>query len=100
MVGRRSLRGRPVIDGVLTNAPAVVTALAAVGCRTLEDVEAVETDPYRANAIDCDDTSVVRVRTAGGLDVIAPSPCPHRSSARPRGAPRGHERPGAVRVHD
>ena len=69
--GRRSLRGRPVIDGVVTNAlaHAVVTALAAVGCRTLEDVEAVETDLYRANAIDCDDTSVVRVRTTQGLDV-------------------------------
>ena len=69
--GRRSLRGRPVIDGAVTNplAHAVATALAVAGCRTLEDVEAVETDLYRANAIDCDDTSVVRVRTAQGLDV-------------------------------
>jgi predicted dehydrogenase len=70
--GRRSLGGPPVIDGVVTNplAHAVVTALAIVGCRQLDDVEAVETDLYRANAIDSDDTSVVRIRTSKGLEVI------------------------------
>jgi predicted dehydrogenase len=64
--GRRSVGGRPVIDGVVTNAlaHAVVTALAIAGCRQLDDVEAVETDLYRANAIDSDDTSVVRIQTA------------------------------------
>ena len=69
--GRRSLGGRPVVDGVVTNplAHAVVTALAIVGCRRLDEVEAVETDLYRANAIDSDDTSVVRIRTASGLQV-------------------------------
>jgi predicted dehydrogenase len=69
--GRRSLDGRPVIDGVLTNAlaHAVVTALAIAGCRRLDDVDAVETDLYRANAIDSDDTSVVRIRTSHGLEV-------------------------------
>jgi predicted dehydrogenase len=69
--GRRSLRGQAVVDGVATNAlaHAVVTALAVVGCRALEDVQAVETDLYRASAIDCDDTSAVRVRTTSGLDV-------------------------------
>ena len=69
--GRRNLHGRPVVDGAVTNplAHAVATALAVAGCRTLTDVESVETDLYRANAIDCDDTSVVRVRTAQGLDV-------------------------------
>jgi predicted dehydrogenase len=69
--GRRSLRGRPVVDGVATNAlaHAVVTALAIVGCRRLDDVDAVETDLYRANAIDSDDTSVVRIRTRSGLEV-------------------------------
>src|SRR4029453_5759487 len=52
--GRRSLGGQPVVDGVATNARAhaVVTALAIVGCRRLDDVESVETDLYRANAID------------------------------------------------
>jgi predicted dehydrogenase len=69
--GRRSMGGRPVIDGVATNAlaHAVVTALAIAGCRRLDDVEAVETDLYRANAIDSDDTSVVRISTASGLEV-------------------------------
>jgi predicted dehydrogenase len=69
--GRRSLRGRAVNDGVVTNplAHAVATALAVVGCRRLEDVDSVETDLYRANAIDSDDTSVVRIRTTRGLQV-------------------------------
>ena len=67
--GRRSLGGQPVVDGVVTNAlaHAVVTALAIAGCRQLDDVETVETELYRANAIDSDDTSVVRIRTAHGL---------------------------------
>jgi predicted dehydrogenase len=69
--GRRSLGGQPVVDGVATNALAhgVVTALAIVGCRRLDDVESVETDLYRANAIDSDDTSVVRIRTTQGFQV-------------------------------
>ncbi len=69
--GRRSLGGEPVVDGVVTNAlaHAVVTALAVVGCRQLDDVESVATDLYRANKIDSDDTSVVRIRTAEGLEV-------------------------------
>lgn len=67
--GRRNLNGRTVVDGVVTNAlaHAVVTALAVAGCRTLDDVDTVETDLYRANAIECDDTSVARIRTAKGL---------------------------------
>ena len=69
--GRRSLHGRVVNDGVVTNplAHAVATALAVVGCRRREDVESVETDLYRANAIDSDDTSVVRIHTTRGLPV-------------------------------
>jgi predicted dehydrogenase len=69
--GHRSLQGRPVVDGVATNAlaHAVVTALALVGARRMEDVASVETDLYRANAIDSDDTSVVRVRTTDGREV-------------------------------
>jgi len=69
--GRRSLHGRPVVDGVATNplAHAVATALAVVGCRRLDEVESVDTDLYRANAIDSDDTSVVRIRTTRGLEV-------------------------------
>ncbi len=69
--GRRSVAGRPVIDGVVTNAlaHAVVTALAVVGCRRLEDVDSVTTDLYRANAIECDDTSVVRIQSTSGVQV-------------------------------
>src|SRR5215212_3523877 len=69
--GHRSLDGRPVVDGVVTNplAHAVVTALAIAGCRRMDDVETVDTNLYRANAIDSDDTSVVRIRTIDGLEV-------------------------------
>lgn len=69
--GRRSLGGRPVVDGVVTNplAHAVVTALSIAGCRRLDEVESVQTDLYRANAIESDDTSVVRIRTTRGLQV-------------------------------
>lgn len=66
--GRRSLGGQAVVDGVVTNplAHAVATALAVEGCRRLTDVASVETDLYRANAIDGDDTSVVRITTVDG----------------------------------
>src|SRR5215213_3933899 len=69
--GHRSLGGRPVVDGVVTNAlaHAVVTGLSIVGCRRMDDVETVETDLYRANAIESDDTSVVRIRTTDGFAI-------------------------------
>ena len=69
--GRRSVQGRAVVDGVVTNAlaHAVATALAIAGCQRMEDVDSVETDLYRANAIESDDTSVVRIRTTDGRDV-------------------------------
>lgn len=69
--GRRSLHGQPVSDGVVTNplAHATATALAVAGCRTAEDIAAVDTDLYRANAIDSDDTSVVRIHTTSGMTV-------------------------------
>ena len=69
--GRRSLHGRPVVDGVVTNplAHATATALAVIGCRDAGDVATVDTDLYRANAIDSDDTSVVRIQTVTGMTV-------------------------------
>ncbi|HET9874086.1 MAG TPA: DUF6807 family protein [Propionibacteriaceae bacterium] len=69
--GRRSLHGQPVVDGVITNplAHATATALAVIGCRKADDVAVVDTDLYRANAIDSDDTSVVRVHTPQGMTV-------------------------------
>jgi predicted dehydrogenase len=69
--GRRSLRGQPVVDGVVTNplAHATATALAVAGCRKADEVVSVDTDLYRANKIDSDDTSVVRTHTTTGMTV-------------------------------
>ncbi|HEX8508682.1 MAG TPA: Gfo/Idh/MocA family oxidoreductase [Propionibacteriaceae bacterium] len=69
--GRRSLHGQPVVDGVVTNAlaHATATALAVIGCREAGDVVGVDADLYRANPIECDDTSVVRIRTTTGMTV-------------------------------
>jgi predicted dehydrogenase len=69
--GRRNLAGQPVVDGVVTNplAHATATALAVAGCEEADDVVSVDTDLYRANAIDSDDTSVVRIHTASGKTV-------------------------------
>ena len=69
--GKRSIDGVDVVDGVATNplAHAVATALRIAGARTTADVASVETDLYRANDIESDDTSVIRVRTAAGLPI-------------------------------
>ena len=69
--GKRSIDGVDVVDGVATNplAHAVATALRIAGARTMDDVASVETDLYRANDIESDDTSVIRIRTAAGLPV-------------------------------
>ncbi|MDO0915890.1 Gfo/Idh/MocA family oxidoreductase [Streptomyces sp. DT2A-34] len=70
--GKRRLNGVDVIDGVLTNplAHAVATALALGGTVRAEDVTAIETELLRANAIESDDTSCVRVTTAHGPQVV------------------------------
>jgi predicted dehydrogenase len=69
--GRRRLNGVDVIDGVLTNplAHAVATALALAGAPRAEDVTTIETELVRANDIESDDTSCVRVTTAEGMPV-------------------------------
>lgn len=69
--GRRRIGGVDVVDGVVTNplAHAVMTALHIAGARSAEDVAQLRTELYRANAIESDDTSVVRVRTASGVPV-------------------------------
>lgn len=69
--GKRSIDGVDVVDGVATNplAHAVATALRIAGARTMDDVASVETDLYRANDIESDDTSVIRIRTSSGLTV-------------------------------
>lgn len=70
--GKRSLNGVDVVDGVATNAlaHAVATGLHLAGARTAADVTTVETDLYRANNTESDDTSVLRVRTAGGNTLL------------------------------
>lgn len=69
--GKRSLDGIDVVDGVATNplAHAIATALRIAGARTVDDLATVETDLYRANDIESDDTSVIRIRTAAGLPI-------------------------------
>jgi len=66
--GRRRLDGRDVVDGVVTDplAHAVATTLRIGGVTRAEDVAWVDTDLYRANPIESDDTSSVRVTAADG----------------------------------
>ncbi|MGV9349354.1 Gfo/Idh/MocA family protein [Streptomyces spiralis] len=78
--GRRRLNGVDVVDGVLTNplAHATATALALVGTTGAGDVTGIETELWRANAIESDDTSCVRVTTARGPVTIAATLCAER----------------------
>ncbi|WP_084106331.1 Gfo/Idh/MocA family protein [Demequina sp. NBRC 110056] len=67
--GRRTLDGRDVVDGVVTNplAHAVATALRIAGATRSADVADIVVDLYNANPIESDDTSSVRVVTSDGL---------------------------------
>ncbi|MFG3201589.1 Gfo/Idh/MocA family protein [Streptomyces sp. NPDC048192] len=75
--GRRRLDGVDVVDGVLTNplAHAVATGLALLGTTRAEDVTGIETELRRANDIESDDTSCVRVRTERGPVTVAATLC-------------------------
>ncbi|MFJ2727485.1 Gfo/Idh/MocA family protein [Streptomyces collinus] len=75
--GRRRLNGVDVVDGVLTNplAHAVATALALIGATRAEDVTGIETELLRANDIESDDTSCVRVGTRHGPVTVAATLC-------------------------
>ncbi|MFI8188172.1 Gfo/Idh/MocA family protein [Streptomyces sp. NPDC085946] len=80
--GRRRLNGVDVVDGALTNplAHAVATALALGGSTRAEDVTGIETELLRANAIESDDTSCVRIGTAQGHPVtVAATLCAERA---------------------
>lgn len=79
--GRRRLDGVDVVDGVLTNplAHAVATALAVDGSTRAEDISRVDTELFRANAIESDDTSFVGITTArGGRVGVAATLCAER----------------------
>ncbi|MEW2451653.1 Gfo/Idh/MocA family oxidoreductase [Streptomyces parvulus] len=81
--GRRRLDGADVIDGALTNplAHAVATALALGGTTRAEDVTGVETELSRANDIEADDTSCVRIGTFRGHRVtVAATLCAERAA--------------------
>ncbi|MFJ9036530.1 Gfo/Idh/MocA family protein [Streptomyces sp. NPDC102406] len=60
-----------VVDGVLTNplAHAVSTALALDGATGADDLAAIRTELFRANAIEADDTSFVALTTRDGARV-------------------------------
>ena len=72
-VGKRSLGDVWVMDGVATNAlaHAVITALRIAKARRREDVLSVEVETYRANPIDADDTTSIRIKVQGGSIVTA-----------------------------
>ncbi len=61
--GRRTLNGRPVVDGVLTNpfAHAIMTALTIARWETPDAIASADVDLYRANDIEADDTSSFRL---------------------------------------
>ncbi|GAA1164639.1 hypothetical protein GCM10009673_20700 [Nesterenkonia sandarakina] len=71
--GRREMDGVPVVDGVVTNplAHAVKTALHIAGAKTLDDVASLHTELHHAHDIEADDTSLVALRTRGGIPVTA-----------------------------
>ncbi|MFI7024670.1 Gfo/Idh/MocA family protein [Micromonospora sp. NPDC049900] len=73
--GRRTLHGRPVLDGALANplAHAVMQCLAVAEAVTGGPVEptAVEVERYRVRPIEVEDTAVLRVRLRHGPPVVA-----------------------------
>jgi predicted dehydrogenase len=118
--GRRVIDGEPVVDGALTNpfAHATATALALDG--EPGDVRDVRVELFRANPIEADDTSCLRLVTARGTAVTVAAtlcadrevepyvavhgtrgprraPVPHR--ARPVGAARAAGRGHRAREH-
>lgn len=76
--GRRALGGVPVVDGVVTNplAHAVQTMLRLGGTTDRSALASIELDQYRANDIEADDTTVVRITpTAGPIMTAALTLC-------------------------
>jgi len=71
--GRRSLGGRPVVDGVLVNplAHALMQCLVAAAAAGAGAPERIEIERYRTRPIEVDDTAFARITFAGGLRVTA-----------------------------
>ncbi|WP_432882908.1 Gfo/Idh/MocA family protein [Kribbella sp. CA-245084] len=70
--GKRRLDGVDVVDGAVTNPLAHATAAALLLDRStgVDDVRSVETELYRANPIESDDTSAVRIVTSRGTTLL------------------------------
>jgi predicted dehydrogenase len=70
--GRRHLDGVDVVDGAVTNPLAHATAAALLldGSTGVDDVGSIETELYRANPIESDDTSSVRITTSRGTPIL------------------------------
>lgn len=70
--GKRRLDGIDVVDGAVTNplAHAAAAALLLDGSTGVDDVRSVETELYRANPIESDDTSTVRITTSRGTTIL------------------------------
>ena len=83
--GRRVLNGEPVVDGALTNpfAHATATALALDGDTGADDLRDVRVELFRANPIEADDTSCLRLVTARGTTVRSRSPCAPTARSSP-----------------
>ena len=71
--GRRSVGGRPVIDGVLANplAHALMQGLVAAATAGAGAPERLEIERYRTRPIEVDDTAFARITFAGGLRMTA-----------------------------
>ncbi|TDC89771.1 Gfo/Idh/MocA family oxidoreductase [Saccharopolyspora aridisoli] len=69
--GRRTLDGVAVVDGALTNpfAHAIANALAIDGASAEEVPRELSVELYRANPIEADDTSCLRLVTARGTPI-------------------------------
>jgi predicted dehydrogenase len=81
--GRRTLGGVAVVDGALTNplAHATATALALDDGTGEEDLREVRVELFRANPIEADDTSCLRLVTASGTKItVAATLCAEQAA--------------------
>lgn len=81
--GRRTLDGVAVVDGALTNpfAHATATALALDGEAGEDGLQELRVELFRANPIEADDTSCLRLVTARGTTItVAVTLCAERAT--------------------
>ena len=92
--GQRTLGGVAVVDGVLTNPLAHATATAvALDGGAGGGLHDIRVELFRANPIEADDASCLRLVTAGGTPItVAATLCAERSADRDRRAGEGAAR--------